>query len=85
MGISRDMMQGLISETEWEHRYAHALLRPANLYFLYEEKDLKSLSISVNLKFTPTGKKDPLVAKFTLTKLPGCVPPCWIYRLTEIL
>jgi len=84
MGISRDAVEGLVSESEIEHRYAHALLRPANLYYLYEESEVKKLSLVCWLKFIPTGHKAPKKAKFSLVKLQGTTPPCWIYKLTEI-
>jgi hypothetical protein len=80
MAIDRDKLAAT-SESEIQHRYAHALLKPAGFYFVYDDVEAKKLAPTQCFKFKPTfGKKTAMKAIFTLAK----EQVGWLYRLTEI-
>lgn len=76
--LDRTLVEDQLAEKEWEHRYAHALLRPKNLYFLWDENESSTLKPELAITF---GNH---VAVFVLTKFKQFNPPKFGYILLEV-
>lgn len=85
-GSSPDGGTGYLNESETQHRYAHALLKHNNLYFLFTSEDIKTMLTELPIKFTGTyfsngkTKKGQFTATFKLVPVPGTAPRLYAYQ-----
>lgn len=85
MPTPRETVEKLMNETEYQHRYASALLKPKGFYNLYSKDEIKKLPLSLLLAFCVHGEKTAKrEAAFILAPLPNCEPPLWYYKLSAI-
>lgn len=76
--IDRKTIEDELPESEIQHRYAHALLRPKGMYQAWLEAEITTLPQSFIINF---GINE---ATFTLEKQEKWKPPMWIYVLKGI-
>lgn len=68
-------------ENEWQHRYAHALLRPLDLYYLWDEHEIDRLKLKTEIIIDSKNNK----AKFLLTRIKFLTPNMFMYILKELI
>ena len=75
---ARELAEDYIKESEISHRLSHLYLKPMGRYNLYEEKESKKLSPTINVNI----KNDNRTAIFTMQKLQGTDPALFAYIFT---
>lgn len=77
---------GYLNESETQHRYAHALLKHNNLYYLFTADDIKTMMTDLPIKFVGEyisngkRKKGQFTANFKLVPVPGTTPRLYTYQ-----
>lgn len=86
MAIPRENVEHILNESETQHRYAHSLLKPNNLYFLYNAEEAKGMVKELPLKFigeyisNGRRKKGQFTAMFKLIPVPKTTPQLYGYQ-----
>lgn len=80
----RTTVEDTLPESEWQHRYAHALLIPLSLYRLWTDEEKKTLEDLVTIEFGNKENLNKNEAVFGLELQEKIDPPMWMYVLKGI-